>query len=413
MTDMSPHASTSPPPRRPGQRAGAVFRKEFREILRDRRTIFAVVISPLLITPLMFALLGSVIGRQTRQARVETQTVGIVGAEQAPSLREALERMPNMRFVTVTREEAERRIQSHGLRAAIVLPADVETRLQEGRTIPVDVLMDAGSDPSRRASQRLQALFREGGQRVVAQRLSERGLPPELARPFQLREHEIKSGGTGGTFMLAMFLPYVLSISAILGGIHAANDLVAGEKERGTLETLLASPASRRDLVLGKFFAVAGVSLVSSLLSVVGIILPFYVPLPAFAWLARDGLALGPAAISAMLLVQLPLAVLGAGLLLAISTFARNQKEAQGYLGPVFLTVTVAAMMSMFLPAESSWPLALVPILNAALVLKQAISNTFNAPFLFVAIAASIAYAALAVTFATRLFERESVLLKA
>jgi sodium transport system permease protein len=406
---MSTHAHTP----RPGRRAGAVFRKEFREILRDRRTIFAVVISPLLITPLMFALLGSVIGRQTQRQRVESYTVGVIGADHAPSVQQALAKMPNMRFVAVTREEAERRIQRHTLRAAVVFPEEVETRLQKGHTVSVDVLLDAGSDASRRASQRLQALFREGGQRIVAQRLTQRGLQPELARPFQIREQEIKSGGTSGTFMLAMFLPYVLSISAILGGIHAANDLVAGEKERGTLETLLASPASRRDLVLGKFFAIAAVSLVSSLLSVVGIIVPFYLPVQAFAWLARGGLSLGPAAVAAMLLVQLPLAVLGAGLLLAISTFARSQKEAQGYLGPVFLTVTVAAMMSMFLPAESSWPLALVPILNAALVLKQAISNTFDATFLLVAIAASVAYAGLAVTFATRLFEKESVLLKA
>jgi sodium transport system permease protein len=277
----------------------------------------------------------------------------------------------------------------------------------------VEILLDAGSDTSRGAAQRLQALFREQGQRLVAQRLTQRGLPPELARPFQIRQTEIERAGTAGTFMLAMFLPYVLAISAIVGGLHAANDLVAGEKERGTLETLLASPASRRDLVLGKFFAVAAVSLVSSFLSVIGIIVPFYLPLQAYAWLARGGLTLGPAAVAAMLLVQLPLAVLGAGLLLAISTFARNQKEAQGYLGPVFLGVTVAAMMSMFLPTDAHWSLALVPILNAALVLKQAISNTFDVRFILLAGAASVAYAALAIAFATSLFEKESVLLKA
>jgi ABC-type Na+ efflux pump permease subunit len=141
--------------------------------------------------------------------------------------------------------------------------------------------------------------------------------------------------------------------------------------------------------------------------------LPFYLPFSAFQWLARGGLSLGPAAVVAMLLVQWPLAILGAGLLLAISTFARSQKEAQGYLGPVFLAVTAAAMLSMFVKTEASWPFALVPILNAALVLKQAIANTFDARFILLAAGASVAYASLALWLATRLFEKESVLLKA
>ena len=124
-----------------------------------------------------------------------------------------------------------------------------------------------------------------------------------------------------------------------MGGVYLANDSVAGEKERGTLETLLVSPASRRDLVLGKFMAVASVSLVSCLLSLAGFVWPFYIKLPMFSWMTREGLSLHPAAVLAILLVQVPLAVLGAGILLTISTFARNQKEAQTYLAPVLLIV--------------------------------------------------------------------------
>jgi sodium transport system permease protein len=158
---------------------------------------------------------------------------------------------------------------------------------------------------------------------------------------------------------------------------------------------------------------VASVSLTNSFLSVVGLMLTFYLPLRAFEWLAHGGLTLSPLAVAVILLVQLPLSVLGAGLLLAISTFSRNQKEAQSYLGPVFLLVTVTAMMSMFLKAEAAWPLALVPVLNAALILKQVIANALDLRFIVLAFAASIAYAAAAIAFATRLFQKESVLLKA
>lgn len=392
-----------------------VFRKEFREIFRDRRTTFNVIVSPLLITPLLLGIMGSVIRRQSRQAEVETYAVGLVGAESAPSIRDALAKAPNLRIENITRAEAERRIRMRELRAAAVLPAEAEAMVRTQRTVPVQILIDPASDTSRQAAGRLQALFAERGLRMVAARLRERGLSTELAQPFRTGEQAIPGGGTAGTFMLAMFLPYVLALSAIMGGVYAANDLVAGEKERGTLETLLVSPASRRDLVMGKFLAVAGVCLVSSFLSVVGLMLPFVVPLAAFDWMAQGGggLKLSAGAVVVMLLVQLPLAVLGAGVLLVISTFARNQKEAQTYLGPVLIAVSVAAMLSLLLRSEAGLPLALVPVLNAAMVLKQALSGTFHPAFIALAFAASIGYAAMAVLFATRLFQKESVLLKA
>ncbi len=104
---------------------------------------------------------------------------------------------------------------------------------------------------------------------------------------------------------------------------------------------------------------------------------------------------------------------MGAGVLLAISTFARNQKEAQTYLSPVLVVVTVCAMMSMFLKADSSIYYALVPILNAALVLKSALDGTVAPLFVAIASVASFVYAGVALAFSVALFQKEEVLLKA
>jgi sodium transport system permease protein len=277
----------------------------------------------------------------------------------------------------------------------------------------VAVLFDQGSDASQDASKRLESLLAERGQRIVAQRLHDNALSSEIAIPFQTTQAPIAEGGKAATLILATFLPYILSLSAIMGSVYAANDSVAGEKERGTLETLLLAPLSRRDLVLGKFLAVAGVALVSSLLSVIGLLWPFYVPLEAFAWMAKDGLTLRPVAIAAIILVQVPLAVLGAGVLLAVSTWSKNQKEAQTYLGPVLAVASVASVMSMLLKAEAGWPYAFVPVLNAALVLKQALEGTMSGLFIILACVTSLVYAGAALWLAVHLFERESVLLKA
>lgn len=395
-------------------RVGVVWRKELREIFRDKRTIFAVIISPLLLTPGLFALMGSVIGERVTAERRETYPVGLIGAAGAPSVRQAIKGAPNLRFVDVaTQGEAEARIKARTLRAAALFPPDAEARMEAQRSVPVTILVDAGSDTSEQVGGRLKAMLAERGQRLLALRLMESGLSSELAQPFQTKETPIAGGGTASTLILATILPYILAIGAITGGLYAANDLVAGEKERGTLETLLVSPASRRDLVLGKFLAVATVSLVSSALSIVGLLLPFFLPIKAFAWLAKGGLSLTPVGVIVMLLAQLPLAVLGAGVLLSISTFARNQKEAQTYLGPLMLVVLVPAMLSMLVKAEAAWPIALVPILNAALALKQALSGAVDPVFIAVAFAASTVYAGLAVLFCAHLFQKESVLLKA
>src|SRR5438105_5518394 len=115
---------TAPAPRRPASRIGTVFRKEFREIFRDKRTVYAVIISPLLLTPAMLGLMGAVITKQVKQARIETYTIGLAGTEQAPSLRKALHGARSMRIEAVTPAEAQRRVKDRRLRAALVLPGD-------------------------------------------------------------------------------------------------------------------------------------------------------------------------------------------------------------------------------------------------------------------------------------------------
>jgi sodium transport system permease protein len=396
-----------------GSRWRVVLRKELREVFRDRRTIIAVVISPLLITPGLFGILGAVIRGQAKQAQAESYRIGVVSSTQQPTISRALAAIPHLEIAEVTQPEAETEIKDRRLRAALILPADAETRLSEQRTVGIRFLVDEGNDESVAAAQRVREGLSAAGTRLVADRLRDRSLSTEIVTPFNITEEPVRGGGSKAMLLLSMFLPYVLTISGISGGLYAANDLVAGEKERGTLETLLVSPASRRELVIGKYLTVATVCMVSSFLSVVGLMLSFMLPGKAFAWVSQGGLHLSAPSIAAILLVQLPLAVLFAGLLLALSTFARNQKEAQTYIGPLMLIVIVPAMVSMLIKSEAPWTLALVPVLNATMVLKQALSGTFNPLFIAVAAFASLGYAALAILFATRLFENEHILLKA
>ena len=153
------------------------------------------------------------------------------------------------------------------------------------------------------------------------------------------------------------------------------------KKERNTLETLLVSPASRRDVVVGKFAAVVCVCLISAAMTVCGLVIPFVSHLKMYDWLAAGGLKLEPVSVLVIALSIIPMALLFAGVLLGVSTFSRNQKEAQSYLGTLLPLIGLPAMASLFTGSITDVKMAFVPILNASLMIKQALraeTSTFN-----------------------------------
>ena len=395
-------------------RSLVVARKEFREIFRDRRTVISVVVSPLIITPLLFAFLGSFIGNMTEKVRTQHYDVAVVGLDSRSPTRKALAIAPNLTLRdAATQADAEKQIRDHKASAAVLLPPDTEAKIAAQKSAPITILLNAGDDKSQSASGTLEEDFRAIGKEIVARRIKISALPGDFATPFQTKTRGIPGGSGPALAFLTMMLPYILILSAFGGAIYAAFDQVAGEKERGTLETLLVAPVSRRDIAIGKFTAVVGVCLVSSVLAIAGLSVPFYSGLKAYAWMAKGGLALGPFALPVVLLALLPISVLFAGALLAVSTFSRNQKEAQTYLITLMPLVMLPAIASMAIDSDVGLPVALVPVLNAAVIIKQALNGSYHAPFIAVAFLSSLLYAAASLFFVTRLFEKESVLIKA
>lgn len=395
-------------------RSFVIARKEFREIFRDRRTMISVVVSPLIITPLLFAFLGGFIGNMTEKARTQQYNIAIVGGNSGSATRKALESAPNLTLADAANQaDAEKRIREHKASAAVIMPADTEAKIAAQKSAPITILLNAGDEKSQAASGALEENFRVIGKNIVAQRIKISALPADFATPFQTKTQGIPGGSGPALAFLTMMLPYILILSAFGGAIYAAFDQVAGEKERGTLETLLVAPVSRRDIAIGKFGAVVGVCLVSSVLAIVGLAVPFYSGLKAYSWLAKGGLTLGPFALPVVLLALIPISVLFAGALLAVSTFARNQKEAQTYLITLMPLVMLPAIASMAIGSDVGLPVAFVPVLNAAVIIKQALNNNYNAPFIAVAFLSSLFYAAASLLFVTRLFDKESVLIKA
>jgi sodium transport system permease protein len=194
-------------------------------------------------------------------------------------------------------------------------------------------------------------------------------------------------------------------------------DLTAGEKERGTMETILSSPISRMHLVLGKFLLVLTASLVTAALSVTSMGISFAVlgHLHAFDQAGNDAAQLqmhiGLATVLSVFVMVLPLAVLFSALIMTIALFAKSYKEAQSYITPIMMLVIIPAVAAM-LPVDLNAKLALVPILNASLLCKELVTGTYHWNYIAIIFFSTCVYAAAALFLAVRMFQREEVLFR-
>lgn len=200
--------------------------------------------------------------------------------------------------------------------------------------------------------------------------------------------------------------------------MYPAMDLTAGEKERGTIETILCSPVSRTHLVLGKFLMVLTASIATSVLAITSMAASFGIgkklllgAMPGAADAALQITITGKA-MAAIFFVVLPLAVFFSAALLALSLFAKSFKEAQSYISPLMIVVVLPAVAALLPGVELNATLAFIPVLNTSLVSKEIITGTYHWGLIAIIFLSSSIYAGAAIAIAVKLFQREDVLFR-
>jgi len=261
----------------------------------------------------------------------------------------------------------------------------------------------------------------------VAARLVAHGLPAALVKPFEVKTVNVAPPEKVGGNIIGGIVPYLFILLCFTGAMYPAMDLTAGEKERGTMETILCSPVARVHLVLGKFLMVLTASLATVVWSLLSMGATFVLGGMLLAGTAAGGMAVAakggaprmsvlplvdPVGTLTVLAMVLPVAVLFSAVLMALSLFARSLKEAQSYVSPLIIVVIVPAMMGLLPGVELNARLALVPILNLALVCKELVSGVFHWNYLALIFGSTCLYAALALGICVRLFNREEVLFR-
>ncbi len=395
-----------------------VYGKELRDSLRDRRTLISMIVIPTLMIPGIMALAIGVSSKVVNKAREEIPAVMVLGGGDSPVLRSALAANPKLRLVPAA-ADWKRQISDKQLRAAVEIPAGFDAALERGMPAEIAIYDYEGELRSGFAASELREFFNGYREKTVTTRLVGRGLPATLVKPFEVKTENVAPPEKVGGNLIGGMIPYLFILLCFTGAMYPAMDLTAGEKERGTMETILCSPVARTDLVLGKFLMVLTASLTTAVVALTstGVTFAargFILGTSELAAAAKSGTlpTLDPAGLLLVLAMVFPVAVLFCSVLLAVSLFAKSIKEASSYASPMVILIIVPAMMGLLPGVDLNAKLALVPILNIALASKELVSGVFHWNYLALIFGSTCVYAAAALAICVHMFNREDVLFR-
>lgn len=390
-----------------------ILRKELREMLRDKRVTSTAFFAPVLTVLMMGMMFGVMFSALDKKKKTE---ITVVESGKGTMLVKLLGQVPTLKLRYVpTAEAGQKRVRDGASKLVLDIPAQFDSQLATGQGNAV-AYFDPAEPTSSIALNAVRVVIDQVNKKSLDATLKNRGLSATAAEPIKLIPKETTAGdkNMAGSIMVGM-LPYFIVIWAFYGGMGIASDLVAGEKERGTMETLLISPVKRSQVALGKFLALAIVCLGSSLMAVLAIVLLGVLRLPGAKEMFPQGMHVGIGSALAMLAVVLPMVAFFAGVLVLVSAYARNMREAQTYLGLISLVIILPAVFSQVASftdvGKSKW-ISFVPVLNSAMSLREALLGRIDMYNLAMTVGVSLALAALAIWAAVSLFQREKILVR-
>jgi sodium transport system permease protein len=404
-----------------------VYLKELKDSLRDRRTLLSTIIIPTLVMPLLTFGVGKIMAGVIKKAQEEIPSVAILGGANSPTVVAALKQSPKLRVVA-TPADWKLAIGEKKLRVAVEIPADFEAGLKAGLAPAVKVYNYSGEIKSENGARVVERFLSDLRDQTIADRLAEHALPKTLARPFEFKRENVAPQEKVGGNLFGGFVPYLIIILCFSGAMYPAMDLTAGEKERGTMETLLCSPVARVDIVLGKFLMVltGSLSAMFFMLISMGATAAIGGSLMSGGSAARVGAGaaqaraatdvipmIDPLGLLGVLAMVLPVAVMFAAATFTVALFAKSYKEAQSYVGPMIIVVIMPAVIGMLPGIDLNARLALVPLLNLSLVCKEMLSGVWHWNYIALIFGSSCLYAGVALALAVRMFSREDVIFRA
>jgi len=394
-----------------------VFKKEILEMLRERRTLVFTFLLPTVVIPVLIAGFGGLAGYKAGQEAERTLNYAVVGAGFAPELNTRLSALPRLTRLSLPEgETAEAAVKNGEVDFALVIPPGFEAAMTKGRNMSVELHYNDAVKVDI-VGRRMRLLVTSYGADVRQRFLAAHAIDAEaqhfVTQPVILEVKSTASERQKTGEIIGAFLPYIILMMGFTASMSVALDIGAGEKERGTLESLLLLPLPRYQLVLAKFFAIALIGVIAGLVSVISLVV-WGLGLFKDAGGALEQM-LGSAGAGDILLVGLmvlPANAMVAALLLAISFYARSYREA-GQYASVTMLLLIGPILLALLPnmqLRNGW--AWMPITNIALAVKEIVKGTLLWSDFAVVFLSTTLVAALLLWFCTWWCKREAVLFR-
>jgi len=388
-----------------------IFIKELLGTIRDRRTIIAMIIIPLIFYPLLFAGIGYFSKLGSIKSEEANSKIIIDGAEFAPQLVNYLREYKKIEIL-ILEDDSPAKLQNSDIQAILVIPPDFKYKIEQEESNKLILKYDATEAKSKIAKQRIDQVIEKYKAEILFQRLSRLDLKEEFLTPLILQEENIATAEKITGSFLATLLPYLIIILIFTGAMHTAVDITAGEKERGTIATLLVSQISRLEIVLGKCFAVMLISFTSMVLGLFGLTLAFLSGTSITGGIEGVQFGISVNTIFLLFLVLFPLVGLASAVLVMVGIFARNIREASSYITPIYMLTIFLGIISISQGMELTGKMFLVPVLNSSFVFKELLMGKIYWDHIITTFSANIIIAGIALFGTTRLFNKEEVLFR-
>ena len=439
-----------------------IFARELRDQLRDRRTLFTVVVMPIVLYPLMgMAMLQ--VAQFMREYPTKIWIIGndnlaespalVVNGKVSPdfvndseselvqlwlgqpqdsqfkALVSQFRENPNSPSASVLVDQLiQAEMKARGLDVAVVVPSEVafvndqmvdgaEPVVARANSPPkIYVFQNSASDQSRIGAQRIKSVISRWQKSVIKQRLADNGISPAMVSGVEVVDADVADKLSKQTAIWSKLFPFIIMIWSLTGAFYPAIDLCAGEKERGTFETLLSSPAARSEIAIGKLLTVMSFSTTTALLNLISMAFTgLFVASRMGGMPGGIGLGVPPLACIGWLLVALiPISALFSAIALAAAAFARSSKEGQYYLVPLMMISMPLMMIPMMPSIKLDFGSSLIPVTGLMLFLRGLIEGQYAECLKFGAPVCIVTFACcwFAVRWVVQQFNSESVLFR-
>ncbi len=386
----------------------AIFRKEIKEVLRDKRMLYLIILLPFFLYPVLFTLIGKV--GQSQQEKLSSQTIEILLSPelQGTAIEDALAQSEELKMSFREFDRSTIDTMSNGI--GIKLDAPFDQTMQNKGTASIQILADQSKDLLKFRSRQIRTVLQGVNQNLLKARIDEAGLNPEFAAPLAISQVDLASDEQQAGKALASFLPMIILMFIFIGCIYIAIDITAGEKERKTLQTIFTAPVKVSEIIAGKFAAVFTVGILSAFMNILSLMVAMMIQVKFMGGeVGSFAISIDPMGWFWLCLIIFLITVFLAALTLAVVLLANSYKEAQSYVSPLMMLIIIPAVMSQMPGMELNSSTAMIPMLNISLAIGAILKGGFSTALVGMVAGMALLYAVIALFFASMTFGNENV----